>query len=293
MMRAAAKAMLYLYPQAWRDRYGEEVTDLVTSRPARLRTVLDLLAGAADAWLHHRRNPAAKPVRIPLAVVLSITGTALLLLWNPGVRDVASLNGAWGEAAGIGSLAGQLRGIAMSLFVISGVSGILSVVPLLLASHATMKGSSHGQLTRMTARHVVVTALLLAVPIALFGYSFYGMAFTQLGFPVGPLGEAMTGGFIVPIILALLLPLPTIAAAAPSLLPDVRKSGGTLAVAAIFNALAWLPVMVLLALGLQKTSWTFVAAVTAGALVSVWMSALVARNVLRQGRTAMGWLSPG
>lgn len=48
-MRAVAASLLRLYPKAWRDRYGEEVADLVASRPARLRTVLDLLAGAADA----------------------------------------------------------------------------------------------------------------------------------------------------------------------------------------------------------------------------------------------------
>lgn len=283
-MRAVAASMLRLYPKAWRDRYGEEVADLVASRPAHLRTVLDLLAGAADAWIHHRRIPAAGPGRIPLAAVLTIAGTVLLLLWNPGVRDAASLYGAWAEAAGAGPLAGQLRGMATSLFVLSGASGVLSVVPLLITSHAAMKHSAQGQVTRTTARRVVTTGLLLAVPIVLFGCFFYGLTFAHQGFPVGPLGDAMTGGFLVPIILALVLPLPTIAMAAPSLAPGVRSSG---------NTLAWLPVLVLLVLGLPKASWTFVAAVSAGALVSVWMSALVARSALRHGRTAMGRLSPG
>jgi hypothetical protein len=284
--------MLSLYPKTWRDRYGDEVADLVASRPARLRTVLDLLAGAADAWIHRRRIPGARPVRIPLAAVLTIVGTALLLLWNPGVRDVASLNGAWAEAAGASSLAAQLRGTAMSLFVLSGTQGVLAVVPLLLTSYDAMKSSTQGHVTRMTARRVVVTASLLAVPIGLFGSFFYGMAFAGLGFPVGPLGEAMAGGFMVPIILALVLPLPTIASNAPSLAPDVRSSGKMLAVAAILNASAWLPVVVLLMLGLPKASWTFMATVTVGALVSVGMSALVARSALRHGRSAMGQLSP-
>lgn len=291
MMRTVAKATLVLYPKAWRDRYGDEVADLIASRPARLRTVVDLLAGASDAWTHRRHIPGARPVRIPLAAVLSVAGTVLLLLWNPGVRDLASLNGAWAEAAGAGPLAGRLREMATTLFMAAGAMGVLSVVPLLLSAYGAMKRTAPDPLARLTAQRVILTALPLAVPVGLFGSALYGMTFAHLGYPVGPLGEAMTGGFMVPVIMALVLPLPTIASAAPSLVPHARSNGRTLAVAAIMNALAWLPVLALVVLGLPKASWPFVVAVAASALVSVWMAALVARSVLRRGRAAVGELS--
>ncbi|MGW7484658.1 hypothetical protein ACWGH8_39495 [Nonomuraea muscovyensis] len=292
MMRALAGAMLSLYPKAWRDRYGDEVADLIASRTVRLRTVFDLVAGAADAWIHRRRVPGAGPARIPLAAVLTIAGTALLLLWNPGVRDPASLNGTWAEASVAGALAGHLSATATSLFVVSAALGVLAVVPLLITSYTVTRHPAQGQVARTTARRVVVTALLLAVPVALVGCALYGMAFAHLGAPVGPLGETMVGGFLIPVMLALVLPLPTIAASAPSLAPGVRASGKVLTVAAVLNALAWVPVLILLALGLPKASWTFTAAVAAGALISVGMSALVARSALGHGRSAMGQLSP-
>jgi hypothetical protein len=282
MMRALARAALRLYPRAWRERYGEEVTDLVASRPARLRTVLDLLAGAADAWMHHR--PAARRApRIPFSAVLTLAGAALLLLWNPGLRDPASLSGAWAEAAGAGPIAERLRETATMLFAVAAAQGMLSAVPLLLGSRTVLSTPGHSPLTRMAARRVSVTALLLGLPVVLFGAAFHGTAFADLGFPMGPLGQAMTGGFIVPIILALVLPLPVIAATAPHPAPGLPGGGTALAVAALLNALAWLPVLALLALGLPGASSTFVATVVAGALVSVWMSALIGRRALTHG----------
>ncbi|XVQ83235.1 hypothetical protein ACQP2K_30985 [Microbispora siamensis] len=65
MMRVIAEAVLHLYPKAWRERYGEEVADLVASRPVRLRTVVDLLRGGADAWLHRRHIPGSERIPAP------------------------------------------------------------------------------------------------------------------------------------------------------------------------------------------------------------------------------------
>lgn len=105
----------------------------------------------------------------------------------------------------------------------------------------------------------------------------YGEEVTDLvtSRPAGPVR-----GRIVPIILALVLPLPVIAATAPHSAPGLRGGGTALAAAALLNALAWLPVLALLALGLPAASSAFVATVVAGALVSVWMSALIGRRAL-------------
>ncbi|WP_433439916.1 hypothetical protein [Nonomuraea sp. CA-141351] len=292
MMRAVAEAMLSLYPKPWRERYGEEVADLIASRPARVRTVLDLIKGAADAWVHYRHVPGAGGLTVPLAAVLACAGAGLWFLWNPGVRDVASMHGVWAEAASLGPIAGKMRNMAQSWFVIAGVIAVLSVGPLLHTCLTAMRRSVHGPLTRMTARRVIMTAALLVIPVGLVGLNFVNLAFLDAGYPVGPLGEAMVGGFHVPLIMALVLPLPMTAAGAPSLGSDVRGTGQILASAAICNALAWGAVAVLLVLGSEKASWSFVAMVALSALVSVWMAALVARSTIRRGRTVMGLLSP-
>lgn len=44
--------LLALYPRRWLDRYGQELTAFVESRPADLRMALDLMHGAIDAHLH-------------------------------------------------------------------------------------------------------------------------------------------------------------------------------------------------------------------------------------------------
>jgi hypothetical protein len=59
-------ALLKLYPPAWRARYGTEMTALLETRPPTARDRLDLVRGAADAWLH------------PVAPSLVPAGAALL-----------------------------------------------------------------------------------------------------------------------------------------------------------------------------------------------------------------------
>jgi hypothetical protein len=44
-----ATGLVRLYPRAWRERYGDEFTELVQSQPFRPRLLLDILAGALDA----------------------------------------------------------------------------------------------------------------------------------------------------------------------------------------------------------------------------------------------------
>ena len=57
-MDRLAGAILRLYPAAWRDRYRDEVEDLLGQRGVRPSDLGDLLRGAFDARLH----PQARPV---------------------------------------------------------------------------------------------------------------------------------------------------------------------------------------------------------------------------------------
>ena len=49
--------LLRLYPRAWRERYGEELSaQLEAQRPVRIGVVTDLVRGALDAHLHPLRR---------------------------------------------------------------------------------------------------------------------------------------------------------------------------------------------------------------------------------------------
>jgi hypothetical protein len=51
------KWLLRLYPRTWRERYGQEMAEMVEAGPRRLGLFTDLLAGAVDA----RMNPQWAP----------------------------------------------------------------------------------------------------------------------------------------------------------------------------------------------------------------------------------------
>jgi hypothetical protein len=44
--------LLKLYPPAWRRRYGREFSELIATQSASFGMVVDLVAGAIDAWIH-------------------------------------------------------------------------------------------------------------------------------------------------------------------------------------------------------------------------------------------------
>jgi hypothetical protein len=52
---------LRLYPHAWRERYGDELEELLASEPRTLRMGLDLIAGAIDAHENPQWTPVAAP----------------------------------------------------------------------------------------------------------------------------------------------------------------------------------------------------------------------------------------
>jgi hypothetical protein len=51
--------LLRLYPPSWRRRYGPELEELLAAEPASFRTAIDVVAGAADAWLNPQSSTAS------------------------------------------------------------------------------------------------------------------------------------------------------------------------------------------------------------------------------------------
>lgn len=50
--------LVWLYPPAWRRRYGRELSALIAAQPASFRTAMDLVAGAVDAWVNPQTSTA-------------------------------------------------------------------------------------------------------------------------------------------------------------------------------------------------------------------------------------------
>ena len=51
--------LLWLYPPAWRRRYGGELAELISTQPASFGNAIDLVAAAIDAWLNPQSSTAA------------------------------------------------------------------------------------------------------------------------------------------------------------------------------------------------------------------------------------------
>ncbi|HET6744921.1 MAG TPA: hypothetical protein VFH90_03635 [Candidatus Limnocylindria bacterium] len=77
--------LVRLYPAAWRERYGDELTALLEERPAGPFDVLDLLLGAIDAHLHLRGLGNRLEHRKGIPMSLRLSGLAAIVgggLWS-------------------------------------------------------------------------------------------------------------------------------------------------------------------------------------------------------------------
>lgn len=186
--------ILRLYPQAWRDRYGEEFEALLADRPPSARHRLDIVRGALDAHLHpelidpgHVRDrwwiaPLAGWGLLALAILVMLSSperydqygsyrdaswaalpwVAAVALLIAGVARLATLlppeNGALRVVASIGLSAGALWAIAPWTPLL-GVTFLGTCAVIAVGAWRT------GVLPGLTATGLLVAA---TVPTALF-----------------------------------------------------------------------------------------------------------------------------
>lgn len=100
--------LIYLYPKAWRKRYGEELTDVLKQTDASFKTIMDLFTGIMDAWhieINEKYNYGYRIIQLLVAV--TIVNAFLVLNLKP-----------LGEATGVNIFATIVVLIAMlSLFL--------------------------------------------------------------------------------------------------------------------------------------------------------------------------------
>ena len=78
--------LLKLYPPAWRRRYEDEMAALLEDQRAGRRTVIDLIRGAADAWIIGPRGPLGG-LEVWLALVAYGLAAACLAIAQRALRD--------------------------------------------------------------------------------------------------------------------------------------------------------------------------------------------------------------
>ena len=83
-----SQQLLRLYPRAWRERYGDEMTELLGHRSLRPLQVVDVVMGAVDAWMSPRvRRVAARSSIAPNTGGPAMTNLMKLIACSqPNVR---------------------------------------------------------------------------------------------------------------------------------------------------------------------------------------------------------------
>jgi hypothetical protein len=86
---ARPHAILRCYPRAWRERYGDELADLIAREPHSPRLALDLALGALDAHLHPQID-ATGPSRVRRAIGVALLAGMLVAAGYVGQHPVTA-----------------------------------------------------------------------------------------------------------------------------------------------------------------------------------------------------------
>ncbi|PZS06372.1 MAG: hypothetical protein DLM56_00305 [Pseudonocardiales bacterium] len=180
-----------MYPRPWRDRYGEELIDLLAAAPLTGFVVLDVVRGALDAHLNLSELVGARSgmlVRIRSAAA-AIFAAWVMFCFAAAVVARTTNEPGFDEAAYAHPLIGALRWVA-----IAGFAGSLLVVACAAAPLAV---AAARQACRR--RDPVALALFAAPPAGLAIFAGYTALLFQLpDQPVHSVGNVvMSGSWLV------------------------------------------------------------------------------------------------
>lgn len=149
------RRLLVLYPRTWHARYGEEMADLLATRPPRWSDAVDLVRGALDAHLHpptRSRIPGLAAVTAGAAWVVVAMGVLVepvapdwpgLLAWTLPPAAIAA-------AASVLALAGIILGVGSGRNLIARgavAGGLLGSAGLATALIVAVVGGPYGVIT--------------------------------------------------------------------------------------------------------------------------------------------------
>jgi hypothetical protein len=158
--------VLALYPPRWRRRYGDELRALIGSQPFSLHAVIDLMAGAIDAWLEPQKIPV-QPAPAGRGEGVTMIGTMMKFGCASGGR--VSREDAWKSAAV--SLGGTLLLTALWLTLrvrpggrsyVDAFSAMAFLVPYLFSlRYTSLKGRSLRTQSIFIGGMILVLTLIL------------------------------------------------------------------------------------------------------------------------------------
>ena len=137
--------LLVLYPPRWRRRYGDELRALIGSQPFSLHAVIDLIAGAIDAWLEPQEISMQPDGRQE-----GVTMIGILKLGCAGSGERVTRKDAWKSAAVMLGGTLLLTALWMALHVrlgdrtyVDAFSAMAFLVPYLFSlRYTSLKGRS-------------------------------------------------------------------------------------------------------------------------------------------------------
>ena len=138
MSRRLARLALWLYPLAFRRRYGQEMRALLDQTPTRALTVLDLLRGALAA---HLRPPAAADGLVDSADRMRASASDVLACWvvfaAAGFGFYKTTEDAPFTAAGRAHpLLGDAHVSVQALALVASAAVLVGALPLIIAALA-------------------------------------------------------------------------------------------------------------------------------------------------------------
>ena len=168
-VRRLARACLRLYPRRWRERYGDELRDLVGELDGGEADLLDLVRGAAREWVREAvRGPFMNRLQNPwsgrllggLALLLVLPSTAFvalnLLRYQFGLLVDESSRWWIATSSGAAALLGYIGGPVLAL-----------VVSMLgMADHDVRREAAGGLVVTLRVRRRLLPMLAALISVA-------------------------------------------------------------------------------------------------------------------------------
>ena len=159
------KRALALYPSAWRERYGEEMSALLEESAPNLAATLDLARGALLAHLHPLAR--TRPLERARGSVVGVLGSFIAFCFLGAGFAKTTEN--FDDAGRLHPLLGTSHSVVLVAALIAGAALALAAAPLTLATLAEARRTRSVQLIKLMALPLLGVAGLagLAVPLGL------------------------------------------------------------------------------------------------------------------------------
>jgi len=141
------KLLLSLYPEAWRDRYGEEISALLDQAPPSVTATLDLLRGALTA--HLRPLASSAPAARARGTIAHVLGCFIVFCVLGSSFAKTTENYAYTEH--VNPLLGIFHSVILIAAILAAAALALAAAPLVLVSLAQARRTREPGLMKLIA----------------------------------------------------------------------------------------------------------------------------------------------